>query len=421
MAADKFVQPKGSIVFKLLILVGLFLMFVSILYPRAQWKVQNQLQDIGRLRMENLSYVIREYGREYLRFMDDLDAYLAYIRTDSVLMDPARYEIESLTRDPGAGRDSLLLDFSDEFHLSHFKVETIRRLSQVGDSLLLDSVHVYAIPHPEFDKIPVNILALASESAIHVIPREKNVTDHAMLAYAASQIMHDWIMPDPVPMKSTDALISLPVDCLAVCPASRLPYKLNVNVRSKIEGVAKFLVHKTELDTNITEDTLMVDLFNHKLKTEALANVLVIIGEDSSLIERKDSLLVTHFINRVSEVKEKDEFEVTGDRTITVPADSMLGWNNPLRIRESVFVTHVDSLSRVLKSLEEFSALLPRVSYADSYYVARVDTTGVTIRCPIDSVFYEPHRSIIKRIFGIGPTKNHGYVENGDLSWSETK
>lgn len=421
MAADKSVQPKGSIVFKLLILVGLFLMLISILYPRAEWKAQNQLQDIGHLRMENLSYVIREYGREYLRFMDDLDAYLEFIRQDSVLMDPPRYEIESLTRDPGAGRDSLLLDFSDEFHLSFFKVETIRPLTQVEDSLLLDSVHVYAVPHPEFDKIPVSILVLTSESAIHVIPREKNVTDHAMLVYADTQIMYDWLMPDPVSMKSTDALISLPVDCLAVCPISRMPYKLNVNVRSKLEGLAKFRVAEAELDTNITQDTLMVDLFNHKLKTEALANVLVIIGEDSSLIEKKDSLLVAHFINRVSEVKGKDEFEVTGDHTITVPADSMLGWDNSLRIRQSVFVAHVDSLSQVLKSLEEFSALLPRVSYADSYYVSRVDTTGVTIRCPIDSVYWEPHRSIIKRIFGVGPTKNHGYVENGDLSWSETK
>ena len=117
MAADKSVNPKGSIVLKLVILVCFFLMLVSILYPRAEWKAQDQLRDICRLRMENLSYVVREYGRKHLGFIDDLDAYLAFVGTDTVLIDPPRYEIESLTREPGAGRDSLLLNFSDEFHL----------------------------------------------------------------------------------------------------------------------------------------------------------------------------------------------------------------------------------------------------------------------------------------------------------------
>ncbi len=422
MAVDKSVNPKGSIVLKLVILVCFFLMLVSILYPRAEWKVQDQLRDKCQLRMENLSYVIREYGRKHLGFIDELDDYLAFIGTDSVSMDPPRYEIESLTREPGAGRDSLLLDFSDEFRLDHFMVDTLRRVTQVNDSLiLLDSVHVYAVPHPEFSKIPISILVLTSETPIQVIYREKNITDHALLAYSDSQIQYDWLRLEFIAMKSTDALISLPVDCLAVCSVSQLPYKLNVNVRSKLEGLARFQLQKVELDTNITVDTLMVDLFNHKLKTEALANVLVVIGEDSSLIDKKDSILVSHFIERVAAVKDQDEFEVTGDYTINVPSDSMPGWNVPQRIRDAVFVSHIDSLSQVLKSLEEFQALLPRVSYADSYYVAKVDTTGVTIQCPIDSLYHEPSRSIVDRIFGIGPAKNHGRVDNGDLSWSETK
>ncbi|TKJ41106.1 hypothetical protein CEE37_05410 [candidate division LCP-89 bacterium B3_LCP] len=508
MAVDKALHPKGSIIFKLLIVVFLFLMMVSILFPRAEWKVQDEEKITCQLQMENLSYVVREYSYKHQGYVDSLGEYLEFIRTDSVLVDPPRYEIESLVRDASEGRDSLLLDFSDEFHLSHFKADTIRRVvmewvfllldsihvyvvrehglknqgyvDDLGeylefirtdsvlidqaryeierltrdasegrdsllldfsdefhlshfkadttrlvvmerDSLLLDSVHVYVVPHREFIKIPVSILVLTAETPITVMAREKNVTDHAMLIWANSHINYSWIMPEPVLMKASDAVISLPVDSLELCTTSRMPYKLNVNVRSRLEGVAKFLVHKDSLETNISRDTLMVDLFNHNLKTDALAEVLVIVAEDSSLIEKKDSLLVSHFIKKVSEVKRKDEFEVSGDYTITVPADTMANWQDSLRIRQAVFLAHVDSLSMVLKSLEEFQLLTTRVSYEESYYIAKVDTIGVTIRCPIDSVYHKPDRSLIQKIFGVGPTENHGHVENGDLSWSEQK
>ena len=421
MPLDQSTRPKGSILLKLLILVLLLLLLTSILIPKSEWEEQSKERDICRLQMENLSYVIREYGIKTLGFIDNLDDYLAFIRTDSVLMDPARYEIESLTRDPESGKDSLLVEFSDVFRLSHFAADTLRRVQMVGDTLLLDSVQVRAVPRPQFEKIPVSTLVLTSESPITVFYREKNIDDRAILVYSDHQINYDWILPDPVLMKSSEALISLPVDSLRNCPTSHEPYKLNVNVRSRLEGTANFLVHKDTVDAYIGRDTLMVDLFNHRLKTEALAEVLVIVKEDTTLIEKKDSILVAHFLQRTADVKHKQTFEVTGDHTITVPADSMVNWEDSLRIRRAVFVAHVDSLSLVLKGLEAFRALLPRVSYTESYKIAKVDTIGVTVRCPIDSLYHQPDRSILMNIFGVGPARNHGYVENGDLSWSEKR
>lgn len=421
MAMDKTSHPKGSIVLKLLVVVFLGLMLLSVLFPRSEWQAQSKEQDECRLRMENLSYAIREFGRAYQGYTETLNDYLQFIREDSVLVDPARYEIESLVRDPESGKDSLLLDFTDEFHLSNFTADTLRRATMIGDSIVTDSVHVRAVPHPGFEKVPVATLILTSASPISMQPRGKNVTDHALLIYSNNRLYYDWIYPEPVLLKVSDAIISQPVDTLAICPTCRKPYKLNVNVRSTLEGLVKFTVNKAPVDTNITMDTLMVDMFNHRLKTEALAEVLILVKDDSTLIEKKDSLLVANFIKRVESVKTKDAFDVSGDHTITVPADSMVNWDNPSRIRQAVFVAHVDSLSRVVKNLDVFTALTSRVSFTQSYHVAKVDTIGVSIRCPIDSVYVQPNRSLIQKIFGVGPAKNHGKVENGDLSWSEKK
>jgi len=415
------VTPKGSIILKLLAVVFLGLLLVSILTPKAEWESQDEKRDECRLSMENLSYAIREYGMDNFGYTDDLDEYLDYIRSDSVEIRPPRYEIESLTRDPESGKDSLLLDFADEFHLSHFDFQTIRNVVAVGDSIIQDSVHIVAVSHPQFNKIPISTLTMTSDNHINVIYREKNVTDHAVLIYSESQIDYNWIAPEPQMMKSTEAVISIPSDLLAQCPISKQKYKLNVNVRSKLEGTVDFLVNKDSVDANILADSMMIDLFNHRLKTEALAEVLIIIKDDSTLIDKKDSILVVKFIERVTTIKNRETIQITGDHTINVPADSMANWVDSLRIKRSVFVAHVDSLSKVLKNIDVFKLLAPRVSYGEEYIIAKVDTVGVTIQCPIDSLFHEEDKSIFLKIFGVSTPKNHGSVANGDLSWSEKK
>jgi len=421
MAQDKPIKPKGSIVLKLLIVIFFALMLVSILIPKAEWDRQKQERNKCRLRMENLSYVIREYGAKKLGYVDDLEEYLTFIKSDTVEVNAPRYDLESLTRDPESGKDSLLLDFSDEFRLSHFDYDVIRRVATVGDSIIPDSVHVYAVPRDEFSGIPVTTLILTSDDTIFVTPRERNIRDHAVLLHSNKQIRYEWMTPDPKPMPATEAIISLPADSLELCPTARLPYKLNVNVRSVLEGTVNYTVNKDTVKPNILQDSLMLDLFNHRLKTEALAEVLVLVKEDTTLIEKKDSILVAHFLDKLAAVKPKQTYEVNGDYTINVPADSMVNWQDSLRIRDAVFVAHVDSLSEVLKSLDEFLALAPMVSYEESYTVSKVDTVGVTIRCPIDPGFRDPDQSLIHKIFGVGAPANHGYVENGDLSWSEKK
>ncbi|MFH1734123.1 MAG: hypothetical protein ABIE92_05375 [bacterium] len=422
MAQEKSLRPKGSIILKLLVVVFFGLMLVSIFTPKAQWEEQEKERDDCRLRMENLSYTIREYGVKNLGYVDDLQTYLDFISTDTVEFQAARYEIESLVRDLESGKDSLLLDFTDDFHLSHFEWKQIRPLSAMGDSIITDSMHVRAIPHDQFEKIPVSILVLTCESPIQIEAREKNIFDHALLVWAGSRINYDWIRPEPELMMAQDALISIPINMMAACPATKTAYKLNVNVRSVLEGLARFTV-KAELADSacITQDTLMVDLLNHRIKTDALAEVLVIVKDDSSMIPKKDSLLVDIFVKKVTEIKANNTFDVTGDYTINVPADSMVNWDNPTRIRRAVFKAHVDSLSNVLKSIPEFLELMPKVTYSEIYKVAKIDTVGVTIQCPIDSSYVQPDKTFMDMIFGVGAPDNHGTVDNGDLSWSEKK
>lgn len=410
MALDKPVHPKGSIILKILIVLLLGLLLTSILYPSYQWKQQNQQRDICRLRMENLLYVSREYASKTKTYTENLDQYLTFISDDSVWIDPPRYEIESLVRDE-SGKDSLMVDFTDEFHLSHLTVDNLRP----------DSIQVRAVPRPQFRNLPITTLILTCPSPISAVYREKNVTDHALLLYAGQRMNYQWIYPEPVLMKATEALISLPLDSLRECPTMHTPYKLHVNVRARLEGTVNFLVNKTPVDTNVTRDTLILDLLNHHIESVSLTDVMLAVQQDTALIPKRDSLLAATFHQKLAAVKPNRSFDVSGDYSINVPADSMPNWDNPLRIKRSVFVMHIDSLSQALKKFPDFQELASRISYNESYRVAKIDTVGITILCPIDSLYHEPGRSIIKDIFGVGPPKNHGQVVNGDLSWSEKR
>ncbi len=411
MSLDKSAQPKGSLILKLIILLLLGLLLFSILYPSSQWKRQAEEQNVCRLRMENLLYATREFAAKNARYSENLDDYLEFIRDDSVLFEAARYEIESLVRDTESGKDSLLLDFTDEFHLARFR----------WDFIPPDSVLIRAVPHPEFSNIPVTLFAARSASPIQVEERRKNVQDHAVLIYSDSRIEYQWSYPDPVQLKATEALLSLPVNDLRECPVAEKPYKIHINIRALFEGTVNFTVFDLPVSPNITQDSLILDLFNHRLKTEALGEVMIAVKEDSALLAMKDSVLVARFLKAVAGVKTKQTYDVNGDYTSTMPADSISNWDNPLRIRNSVFVAHVDSLSRTLKNNEAFLALAPRIGYTETYRIAKVDTIGVTIHCPLDSLYRPAKRSIIDKIFGVGTPPNHGLIENGDLSWSEKR
>lgn len=411
MSLDKSAQPQGSLILKLIILLLVGLLLFSILYPSSQWKKQAKEQDVCHLRMENLLYATREFAAKNACYSETLDDYLEFIRGDSVLFEAARYEIESLVRDTESGKDSLLLDFSDEFHLARFSWDFIRP----------DSVVIRAVPHPEFGRIPVTQFTGWSASPIKVEERRKNIQDHAVLIYADSRIDYQWLYPDPVQLKATEALLSLPVDDLKKCPVADKPYKIHINIRALFEGSVNFTTHDLPVSPNITQDSLILDLFNHRLKTEALGGVLVAVKEDSAMIAKKDSILFAKFLEAVAGVKSKQSYDVNGDYTSTMPADSLRNWDDPQRIRHLVFVAHVDSLSRALKNHEAFLALAPRIGYTETYRIAKVDTIGVTIQCPLDSLYRPAKRSFVDTIFGVGAPPNHGSVENGDLSWSEKR
>jgi hypothetical protein len=411
MSLDKSAQPRGSLILKLIILLLLGLLLFSILYPHAQWKKQAVEQGVCRLRMENLLYATREFAAKNARYSENLNDYLEFIRDDSVLFETARYDVESLVRDTESGKDSLLLDFTDEFHLAGFRWDFIRP----------DSVVIRAMPHPEFSDIPVTLFTARSAAPIKVEERRKNVQDHAVLIYADSRIDYQFIYPDPVPLKATEAILSLPVADLRECPVAEKPYKIHINIRALFEGTVNFTVYDLPVSPNITQDSLILDLFNHRLKTEALGEVLIAVKEDSALIAKKDSILFARFLQAVAGVKSKQTYDVNGDYTTTMPVDSLGNWNHPQRIRRAVFVTHVDSLSLALKHDASFLALAPRIGYTETYRIAKVDTIGVTIQCPLDSLYHPAKRSIIYKIFGVGTPPNHGSIENGDLSWSEKR
>jgi len=74
-----------------------------------------------------------------------------------------------------------------------------------------------------------------------------------------------------------------------------------------------------------------------------------------------------------------------------------------------------------LSQREDIQNILKRMEASERYYISKVDTVGLTISCPIDSLYKEPDRNLLQKIFGVGPVENHGNIENGDYSWEDKK
>jgi hypothetical protein len=189
-----------------------------------------------------------------------------------------------------------------------------------------------------------------------------------------------------------------------------------VEVLKMVKADTTLFVRKTEAAKMIVLGKVLDDT---AISREDSSHIAVV--RDSLLNVLKDSLLALNF-NRVSAgLKPNSNLLFEEILTKIINADSLPSWSDTLRIRNTLFVPELDKKEQELGQTGIIQSLLKRLEAKPRYYIAGTDTVGLTICCPIDSVYMDPNKNFFQKLFGVGPAPNHGQIENGDYSWEEKK
>jgi hypothetical protein len=160
-----------------------------------------------------------------------------------------------------------------------------------------------------------------------------------------------------------------------------------------------------------------------------LADTLVIPSADSAKIAQirdslltamRDSITLAGFKRQINSLKPKSKLPIGQKGSKIVPTDSVSAWNNQQRIKETLFNPDLDKKAQEYLTLEPVQSLIKRLIVSEKYFIAGIDTIGLTISCPIDSL-YMPKANFLQRLFGVSLVPNHGQILNGDYSWEEKK
>ena len=438
---------KGSIILKLLILLLIVVVLAAIVYPQKEWARQAVEQEMCRLHMENIYYSTLQYLKKYKTYQADLDSLLKFMDSDSMLAPPGMFEVEKLTVGDSP-KDSFLVGFPDTYHYQILNWETIS-----AETLLVNLV-----PKERYSIVPQSMMQFTSNDEIMIERRLKNEDDIYILIWGNSLIKYQPIKADSawIPLKYF-AVSENPQD-IHTCPTCGLPYQIATNVNLKMKGVIEYKVLRKE-GGNVQDSLFLTNVFIQKLKSDAAVEALKVLKADTSLFIKKseqakmlitgnlpsdsqkveldttliaqvrdsllnaakDSLIAANFNKSLANLKPKSKLLLEQEIVKLISADSVHVWDNPDIIRDLLYTSELDEKAQEFAQREDVRDILKRLDATQNYIIAKIDTVGLTISCPIDSIYINPEQTFLQKIFGVGPAKYHGDIHNGDYSWSEKK
>jgi hypothetical protein len=155
----------------------------------------------------------------------------------------------------------------------------------------------------------------------------------------------------------------------------------------------------------------------NSLKSDS--TILVMIND---IVNKRNNILVMEkFAAEIESIEAAGSIDVTERGFINTTLDSVEFYSDPELIAGNLFKAHKDSVTMAKIKNPSVAEMLAKFRFTESYLVTKIDTTGLTIACPIEGVYNESGLSLFNRIFRVEGAKNHGLVENGDLSWSDKR
>jgi len=441
-------KAKGSIILKLIILIMIAVMIAAIWIPKKEWEKEAAEQELCRLHLENLYYTSLQYLKKYKIYQGDLDTLLNFIKNDSMMVPPGLFEVERLTvwESP---RDSFLVGFPDDYHYQRIDWEYT-----CPETLIIELK-----PKARFTQVPPSKMWFGSGDSVFVERREKGIKDIWITVWGKSLIAYERIPADSMYIPTQYFAISESPEDFRTCPTCGLPYDIEVNVNVKIAGNITYNVLKSP-GGNVAGNEFYSNLFIRKLRSDAAVAALnifkadttifiakekaaqkMVLGQipadtveissadsakitavrDSLITAMKDSIVIANFNLIFAGLKPNSKVALEEEAVNMVVVDSIAGWNDSERIKNRLFNAELNAEERALASTVDINSMLARLKAEEQYYIAKIDSVGLTIACPIENTYIKPDRSIFERLFGVGPVSNHGQIKNGDYSWSEKK
>ena len=441
-------MAKGSIIYKLIILVLIVVVIAAIIVPQKEWERQAAEEELCRQNLENVYFTSLQYLKEYKTYQANLDTLIEFIETDSMMVPPGLFEVERLTvwESP---RDSFLVGFPDGYHYMQIDWEYISP----------ESLYINLVPKDRFNLVPESKMAFLSDDSVFIERREKGEHDIWITIWGKSLINYDRVSADSVYIPTQYFTVSDNPEKYRICPTSQLPYNLKVNVNVKIKGDIIYEVLREE-GGNVNDNEFLSNLFIKKLRSDAAVEALnmfkadttifvtmenqakemlfgelppdtVIIGvedstniagiRDSLITSLKDSLVIANFNRNFASLKPRSEVLLEEEAIKLVIVDSISVWDDSVRIKDTLYSAELNDEENALAASVDIGSMLSRLQAVEKYYIAKVDSVGLTIDCPIEGEYHEPGRSFFYKLFGVGPAHNHGKIKTGDYSWSEKK
>jgi len=439
---------KGSILYKLIIVVLIAVVIASVSIPKKEWNRQEEERNLCRLHMENVYFSSLQFLKEFKSYPNNLTSILEFMETDSMLAPPGIFEIERLTiwESP---RDSFLVGFTDMFHYQRID----------WNFMSPETVSMILIPKERFSIVPESRMVFSSDDSIFVERREKGEEDIYLNLWGKSRINFERLAADSTWIPTKSFAVSQDPEEYRSCPSSNEDYLISTNIRPLFKGLIEYTILRNT-GGNVSDNSFLSSLFVKKLRSDAAVEVLRIFNadtalfmnkemeakeliyggsvpdtmeytsEDSTLIATtrdsliniiKDSLLTDYYNKTIKAMKPRAKILLDEEATRVIDSEDLALWDDSLKIRDLLFNPEMTPSEQELSQREDVQNIFKRMDTSERYYIAKIDTVGLTISCPIDSVYRKPHRSILEKIFGVGPTLNHGDIANGDYSWEDKK
>lgn len=142
---------------------------------------------------------------------------------------------------------------------------------------------------------------------------------------------------------------------------------------------------------------------------------------DNIVNEMKAEIATENLAQMLETATSEGVLSISETGVINSSNDSITYYSDAELIKNRLFVEHSDSVTNSYLNRADISELLGRFSFEENYNVARIDSTGITILCPIEAGFISPKRGFLEKLFSIEGESVHGHVEDGDLSWSDKR
>ncbi|MCB2200676.1 hypothetical protein KQI63_14820 [bacterium] len=426
MAYKHSMEPKGSILLKILIGFLIIFLVVSVLYPKKLWDDQEKLITDSRERMDNLNQVSQRFQKVNGTYIADLDSLVKFIETDSIMVKRETFDFEQLSL-YDAPYDSFLVGFNDLFHFDHIEVEPFSNGAPAPETLpegeVVDSVVMKMIPKQLYtDVIEPVVVSMTSPKGVKYQFRDKGVDDIYWLIWSPGKMERTYAPYEEKMVPSKDYILFRDLADITTDPITGKPFVIFKNKKITLEGKISYnLVRNGEPDPAVFGSELYTNLFIHQLGRKARSSVEQLLQQDTTLFDQQLQLQTDYFDTEIELLSPRRSVDVEASKERMIPADSVDQYNNVDRIRAALFSVTYDSLIRVWTNSEMTQEKLKQLTYEEELSLAKETTVGVTIRAPFEKEYDLPGGGILSAIFSVGPIDHPGYIENNDLSWEEKR